>query len=59
VSENRVLRRIFGCKRDRKLENIAQCGASQFVPLAKYYYSDQIKEDEMVRECSTHGSKVF
>jgi hypothetical protein len=46
VFENRVLRRIFGPKRDevtggwRKLHNEEK---------------DQVKEDEMGRACSTHG----
>jgi hypothetical protein len=43
--ENRVLRRIFGLKRDevtggwRKLHN------------------EEVKVDEMVRSCSTHGGE--
>jgi hypothetical protein len=43
VFENRVLRRIFGPKRDevtgewRKLKQAPQCGASYFVLIPKYY----------------------
>jgi hypothetical protein len=51
VLENRVLRRIFGSKRDeviggwRKLHNVL---------FAKYNYNYQVKEDEMVGACSTN-----
>jgi len=29
--------------------------AAQLVRFIKYCYGDQMKEDEMDRECSTHG----
>jgi PAS domain-containing protein len=54
VFENRVLRRMFGLKRDevtggwRKLHNAL---------FARYNENDEIKEDEMGRECSTNGEK--
>jgi hypothetical protein len=54
VFENRVLRRMFGPKRDevtggwRKLHN---------AHFARYNENDQLKEDEMGRECSTNGEK--
>jgi hypothetical protein len=59
VFENRVLRRIFGPKRDevtggwRKLhnENLHK------LFFAKYNYNDQVKEDEMGRACSTNGGQ--
>ena len=56
VFENRVLRRIFGPKRDeitgewRKLrKNLIIC--------TTYYSHDQIKKNEMVWICSTYGGK--
>jgi hypothetical protein len=56
VFQNRVLRRIFGPKRDeiiggwRKLHNE---GLRNFY--AKYNYNDQANEDEIGRACSMHG----
>jgi hypothetical protein len=53
VSENRVLRRIFGPKRDdvtrewRKLHNEEL--------LTKYYAGDKIEKNEVGGECSTYG----
>jgi hypothetical protein len=53
VSENRVLRRIFGPKRGkvrrdwRKLRNEGL--------LTKYYLGDQIETNEMGGACSTYG----
>jgi hypothetical protein len=55
-SVNRVLRRIFGPKRDevtgfwRRLHNV-------LVLFSKHILNDQIKEDEIGRACSTHGEK--
>jgi hypothetical protein len=55
MSENRMLRRIFGPKRDevtggwRKLHNEEL--------FAKYNYNDRVKEDEMGRTCSMNGVK--
>jgi len=56
VFENRVLRRIFGPKRDkvtgewRKLHN-------EVVFLAQYFLGDQIEKNEMGGACSTHGGE--
>jgi hypothetical protein len=47
VSENTVLRRIFGPKRDEEGENYTM---RSFITCTLR----QVKEDEMVRECSTH-----
>jgi hypothetical protein len=58
VFENRVLRRIFGRKRDevtgewRRLHNEELLCS---VLLTKYHSSDQIKKTEMVRACNTYG----
>jgi hypothetical protein len=58
VFENRVLRRIFGMKRDevtgewRKLR-----GASWFVLFAKYNQNNQVEEDEIGGLCSTNGGE--
>jgi hypothetical protein len=45
VLENRLLRKIFGPKRDKVsgLEGTAQEGASKYVLHKKYYPGDQIK----------------
>jgi hypothetical protein len=57
VSENRVLRRIFGPKRDevtgewRKLHN----EELNDVLLTQNYSGDQIGENEMGRACSAYG----
>jgi hypothetical protein len=54
VFENRVLRRIFGPKRNevtgdwRKLHN---------AELHNYNLNDQVKEDEMGRACNTNRKK--
>jgi hypothetical protein len=53
VSENRVLRRLFGPRRDevtggwRKLHNEELHNS----------WNDQVKEDGMGRACSAHGEK--
>jgi hypothetical protein len=57
VFENRVLRRIFGPKREdvtgccRKLHN----EAVRFVLFAQYYSSDLSKVDEIGGACGAHG----
>jgi hypothetical protein len=57
VYGNRVLRRIFGQKRDeatgdwRKLHNEELNNLYSF---AKYSYNDRVKEDEMGRACRTN-----
>jgi hypothetical protein len=59
VFENRVLRRIFGRKRDevtggsRKLHNEERLTCT----LRQYNKNDRVKEDEMGRACSTNGAK--
>jgi hypothetical protein len=56
--QNRVLKRIFGPKRDdvtgdwRKLHNEE---LHKLVLLAKHIQNDQVKEDEMDRARSTNG----
>jgi hypothetical protein len=58
--ENRVLRRIFGWKRDgvtggwRKLHNEKLRGLYLF---AKYNYNYQVEEDEVGGTCGTNGGK--
>jgi hypothetical protein len=53
VSENSVLKRIFGPKREevvgdwRRLHKELRC--------TKHYYGDQIKDNEMDKACSMHG----
>jgi hypothetical protein len=57
VSENRVLRRIFGPKRDeltgqwRKLHNEE---LHNLYSSPDYYYADQIEENEVGGPCGTH-----
>ena len=59
VFENRVLRRIFGPKRDevtrewRKLHN----EELNDLLLTKYYSGDQIGKNEIGRVCSTYGER--
>jgi hypothetical protein len=50
VLENRVLRRIFGLKRD-------EMRFIYFVLFFKCNKNDQVKEDEIGRACSTNGGK--
>jgi hypothetical protein len=58
VFENRVLRRIFGLKRDelmggwRKLHNEE---LHNLYSLPEYNQNYEVKEDEMGRACSMHG----
>jgi hypothetical protein len=59
VFKNRVLRRIFGPKKDevtgewRRLHNRALCS----VLLTKYHSGDQVKKTEMGRTCGTYGEE--
>jgi hypothetical protein len=54
VFERRVLRRIFGPKRDEVIGGWRNCIMRCFVELAKYNWNDQVKEDEMSKVYSTH-----
>jgi hypothetical protein len=59
VSENRVLRRMFGPKRDevtgewRRLHN----EELMICTLITYYSGDQIEKNEMSGACSTYGGE--
>jgi hypothetical protein len=59
VFENKVLRRIFGPKRDevtgewRRLHNKELYA----LLLTKYQSGDQVKKTEMGRTCGTHGGE--
>jgi hypothetical protein len=59
VFENRVLRRIFGPKRDeviaswRKLHN-EELHNLYFFAKYNYEYNDKVKENEMGRACNMH-----
>jgi hypothetical protein len=58
VFENRVLRKIFGPKRDEVTGgwiNLHGVELHNFPLFTKHYISDQIKEDEMGEACSAHG----
>jgi hypothetical protein len=54
VFENRVLRRIFGHKREEVGEN---CRMRNFIIciMTWYYYDDQIKDGDMGGTCKVHG----
>jgi hypothetical protein len=59
VFENRVLRRIFGPKRDEVTGrdvggNYIMKG---FITCSKYNWNDQVKESEMGRACSVNGGE--
>ena len=59
MSENRVLRRIFGPKRDevtRNGENYIMRSLMICTP-HKYYLSDQIEKNVMGGACSTYGGE--
>jgi hypothetical protein len=53
VFENRMLRRIFGPKRDE----VTGGWKKLLVYFSKYNMNVQIKEDEMGRACSTNGGE--
>jgi hypothetical protein len=53
VFENRVLRRIFGPKRDEVTGGWRKLHNEELHNL----YPSQVKEDEMGRKCSTNGEK--
>jgi hypothetical protein len=54
VFENRVLRRIFGPKRDEVMGGWRKL---HYEELHNLYSYDQVKEDEMDRACSTNGGE--
>jgi hypothetical protein len=61
VFENKVLRRIFGPKREEvtkgwiKLHDEELHNLYSFVLFTKYYYGDRMGEDVMDTECNIHG----
>jgi hypothetical protein len=58
VYENRVLRRIFGPKKDqltRVCKKLHKEELSDPILLTKYHSGNQMKKDEMERTCSTYG----
>jgi hypothetical protein len=59
VFENRVLRRIFGAKRDEVTERWRNCITRRFFiyTLHQYNYNDQAEEDEMDWTCSKNGGE--
>jgi hypothetical protein len=59
VSENRVLRRIFGPKRDEVTGKWRKLHDKELLcsVLTKYHSSDQVKKTEMSRTCSTYGGE--
>jgi hypothetical protein len=62
IFENRVLRRIFGPKRDgviagwSKVHN-EELHNSYFFAKYNYEYNDEVKENEVDRACNTHGGE--
>jgi hypothetical protein len=59
VFENRVLRRIFGPKRDKVTGGGENCIMRSFITCAcaKYNSNDQVKDDDMDKACSTNGGE--
>jgi hypothetical protein len=57
VFENRVLRRIFGQKRDEVTGEWRKLNKEelQFVLIPRYYEADQVKENEVSGTCGMHG----
>jgi hypothetical protein len=57
VYENRMLRRMFGPKRDEVTGGLRKLCNEELHNLlfAEYNSNDQVKEDEMDMACSTHG----
>ena len=54
IFENRVLRRIFGPKRDKGMEKPAQQGSSCPVLLTQYHWRDHIKNNGIGRAFGMH-----
>jgi hypothetical protein len=60
VFENRVLRRIFGLKRDERTGKWRRLRNEELyavVRLSNYYSGDQIKNTEIAWACSTYGEE--
>jgi hypothetical protein len=58
VSENRVLRRIFGPKRDEVTAELRKLHNEELHDLyASPNKNNQVEEDEMGEACSTNGEK--
>jgi hypothetical protein len=60
VFESRVLRRIFGPKRDEVTEGCRKLHNEDLHKLysfAKYNFNDQVNKDETSRACSTIGGE--
>jgi hypothetical protein len=56
VCENRVLRRIFGSKRNEVIGGWRKLHNEELHDL--YNWNDQVKEDEMGRARSTHEGEM-
>jgi hypothetical protein len=57
VFENRVLKKIFGLKREDLTGGWGKLHNEELRNFAKYNWNDQVKEDEMDRACNTNGEK--
>jgi hypothetical protein len=57
VFENRVMRRIFGPKRDEETGEWRKQHNEELNYLTKYYSGDQIEKDEMGGACSTYEER--
>jgi hypothetical protein len=58
VFESRVLRRIFGPKKDAVTGVEKNCITRSFMfCFTKYNQNNQVKEDEMGKSCSTNGGR--
>jgi hypothetical protein len=55
VLENRVLRRIFGLKRDKEAGKWRRVNSEEFN--GQYCVSDKIAKNEMGGACSTYGGE--
>jgi hypothetical protein len=57
--ENRVLRRIFGPKRNEVTGGWTKLHNEELhnLYISKYNYTVQVKEDEIGRACSTNGEQ--
>jgi hypothetical protein len=57
VLENKLLRRVFGPKRDNGAGEWRRYTKRRFVLLTKYNLGNQIKKTEMDRAYSTYGEQ--